>query len=206
MCTKNEVVKEFFGAIADEQGESFPRHALDPYRKLLRKVLGYYSSRGLSKADAEELSQDVFLSMWRHRHTLLYQDDPNRYFWKSVSNRLASFWEKKGRAPLSVDYEETLSGVASEINTEQTVATSNYERCYLNVLRDYGRSYPNHINAVLLAAHGNLTLNEVADVIGSSPGALRQMLSAVRSKLRDRVNARCGPCPIKTVDYLGGLL
>ena len=150
----------------------------DLFRKHQRMVYQFLLVRTACPADAEELTQETFLRAWRHRNTF----DP-RFRWSTwvltIARRLAVN-RLRGRRPECPEEDlEQLVGPASEpaqllVDQEQK---DNLWALAARVLKPEQRS------ALWLRYSEDLSIEEIAPILGKRPGAIRVLLHRARQTL-----------------------
>ena len=117
----------------------------------LRSVFGFALKRSAGVADAEDLSQEILLRVYR---TLLLREDiadPERFLWTAAHNALANYYRDRARQGIGADVDalaEFLPGeddVAGAVEQKETadrlgltqVKVSREEKKILEKLREY---------------------------------------------------------------------
>ena len=153
------------------------------YRALAPAVLGYLQGRGVD--DPEALAQDVFLSVLPRLDGITGGLAGLRTFVFSVAHaRVVDHYRRTERRPRSVDYDpaEDARSVSSAEH-EALVAAGQTDAELL-----IGRLKGDQREVIMLRIIGELTIEEVADVLGKSPGAVKQLQRRALKALRDHVS------------------
>lgn len=140
------------------------------YAVLSPLVLGYLRAHG--SADPEALTQEVFLTIFRRAADLRGGPDGLRTFALSVAHaRLVDEWRARARRPDIVELDETEDPrVAPPAEVEAlTALDSEAVVALLGALPEAQRS------VVALRTVAGLSLEETADVLGRSVGAIKQL-------------------------------
>lgn len=154
------------------------RAAMDElYRRHASRVLGYGLKRGLSRERAEEVTQIVFLQLYRKRH--LYRDEHPALAWIYVITKSElrddNARENKGLAGRVPFDEKNLSQSAASLpNTD--------ERAEARALLE---SLPEREREALSARYlRDEDFDEIARRLRTSAGNVRQLVSRALKKLR----------------------
>jgi len=154
------------------------------YAALSPKVLGYLRARGVD--DPEAITNDVFVHVLRRLDRLVGGAEGLRSFVFSVAHaRHVDEVRRRARRPADAPYIQELDQ-RSAPSAESSVLSS--ERGYLtellNLLNEDQRS------VVALRVIGDLSIEQTAQVLGKSPGAVKQLqrrgLLALRAALVER--------------------
>ena len=140
------------------------------YSALSPKVLGYLRARGAE--DAEGLTNEVFLQVITRLPRLRGGCAELRTFVFSVAHaRAVDDIRRRARRPVSSPYEPELDGraVSSAEATALAAAGGRHVREVLDQLNEEQRA------VITLRVLGDLTLEQTADVVGKSVGAVKQL-------------------------------
>lgn len=149
------------------------------YGEYAGPVIGYLASRGAT--DPEDLAGETFLQVARNIHAF-DGSEPSFRSWVFViaHRRLIDFRRAKGRRPAADPLLVDLEGGNVETEAMERLATSDLVTAF-KVLTDEQRE------VLALRVVANLTLEETADVLGKTMGAVkalqRRALEAMRETL-----------------------
>jgi RNA polymerase sigma-70 factor (ECF subfamily) len=136
------------------------------YAVLSPLVLGYLRAHG--SADPEALTQEVFLTIFRRAADLRGGPDGLRTFALSVAHaRLVDEWRARARRPDIVEFDETEDPRVAPPAEVEALAALDSEA--VGALPEAQRS------VVALRTVAGLSLEETADVLGRSVGAIKQL-------------------------------
>ncbi|WP_245828058.1 RNA polymerase sigma factor [Sinomonas mesophila] len=153
------------------------------YRALAPAVLGYFKGRGVD--DPEALAQDVFLSVLPRLDGVTGGIAGLRTFVFSVAHaRAVDYYRRTERRPRTVDYDpEEDDRRVSSAEHEALVAAGQTDAELL-----IGRLRGDQREVIMLRIVAELSIEEVADVLGKSPGAVKQLQRRALKALRDHVS------------------
>ena len=135
-----------------------------------------------SRAEAEDVVQDVFVRVLKHRGSLLAVRDM-RVWLVRIAWNLAL--DRKRRARPEQMEESFVEGLVAR-GLPADVAMEEAERMR-SVLREIERLPKGERAVLLLAAIEELGTKEMAEVLGRSESAVRALLSRARGKLSERM-------------------
>jgi RNA polymerase sigma-70 factor (ECF subfamily) len=179
MSDERDLIRQVAGG-----GERALARLVTRYAAGVRAVALRFTGNG---ADADEISQDVFLRVWTHARsfdadkgsfaTWLYRITANRCF---DALRSRKRWSWLG-----------LETAADEISPDAAADEALGHRQDLAMVRQDILALPERQRmALLLVVAADRTAQDVADVLGISRGAAEQLIVRARQTLRDRYRER----------------
>lgn len=149
------------------------------YRDLAPAVLGYLRARGAS--DAEDLTGEAFLQIVRDLPRFEGDErDFRAWVFVIAHHRLIDAGRRRARRP--AEFTDELPTHAIEIDPGDPIASERVRRVIAQLA-------PDQRDVVLLRVLGELTVVEVAKVVGKSPGAVKALqrrgLKAMRRALAE---------------------
>lgn len=155
------------------------------YETFAPAVRGYLAAKGV--ADPDGVTSEVFLAVLPRIPIVTGGPDGLRRLVFSVAHaRMVDDYRERARRPATVEYQadtDRRSVASAESEATQRLATERV-REVLAVLPD------DQQEVLLLRVIGDLTVEQVADLMGRSPGAIKQLqrrgLLALRQALAER--------------------
>ncbi|GAB3280416.1 hypothetical protein GCM10027449_21420 [Sinomonas notoginsengisoli] len=153
------------------------------YRSLAPAVIGYVTARGVD--DPEAIAQDVFLTVLPRIGTIHGGASGLKTFVFSVAHaRVVDHYRRHERRPRIVDYDPLLdTRQSSSAEHEALVATGQTDAEIL-----IGRLKGDQKEVLTLRIVAELTIDEVASVLGKTPGAVKQLQRRALLALREHVS------------------
>jgi RNA polymerase sigma-70 factor (ECF subfamily) len=153
---------------AAQAGEAWALRAV--YDQLAPRVLSYLRVRGA--AEPEDLTSEVFLTVFPKLPTLTGGAAGLRTFTFSVAHaRLVDDLRKRGRRESTVPYEPTQDPRTSRSSEDDALQGLQTERvqALLETL------VPDQRDVLVMRVMGDLTVEQVAEALGKSSGAVKQL-------------------------------
>ena len=145
-------------------------------------LLGFLQRLVGSRADAEELVLEVFVRL--HRAAPRYEPTARfSTFLFSIAQRLAlNELRRRRRKPVELVAPETFDHLAGDASEERRLA--DLEESFQIAL---GRLAPKHRTALLLVVQQGLGYEEAAQVLNSTPNAVRVLVHRARQELKAKM-------------------
>jgi RNA polymerase sigma-70 factor, ECF subfamily len=162
---------------ADAFGELYGRHAQSIFR--------FFYSHMSDRLDAEDLTEEVFLKVWRSMASYRDQGVPLlAYLFKIARNTLIDHYRRTGNKEEPVSVEETVIKDDSADPGEEAIANLEHAeiRQVLNQLRDDYRT------VLVLRFLSDLSPEETAHTMGRSAGAVRVLQHRALAAARELLN------------------
>ena len=140
------------------------------YRILAPKVLGYLTAHGAE--DPEGLTNEVFLHVLRRMGGLVGGSAGLRTFVFSVAHaRLVDDVRRRSRRPAQHPYEPDLD--ERQAHSAEQAALSGVDAHHLEEM--LGRLNEDQRTVITLRVLGDLTVEQTAEILGKSAGAVKQL-------------------------------
>ncbi len=137
---------------------------------------------------AEELSQDVFLELWRRRDTLAPDSSVAGYLLQAVRNRALNHLRHLAVQKKSVVFVEALSEPA-----EQADAAVQGREVEVAIAAAIAELPPRTREVFVMSRERNLRYSEIADALGISVKAVEANMSRALRMLRERLASFLDP-------------
>jgi RNA polymerase sigma factor (sigma-70 family) len=152
------------------------------YDELVPSVLGYLRAQGA--AEPEDLTGEIFLQLVRDLGRFSGDERAFRAWTFAIAhNRLLDERRRTARSPVVPVPDAELDRVGPEDIEQDVLADFAAER----VMRLIARLSPDQRTVLFVRIFGDLTVEQVADVVGKRPGAVKALqrrgLAAVRKAI-----------------------
>jgi|ERR687891_507888 RNA polymerase sigma-70 factor (ECF subfamily) len=176
--------------VAARSGEEWALEFL--YRSLAPPVLGYI--RGSGMADFEDLTSEVFVAVTRHLHRFEGDEAAFRSWVFSIAHRrMADERRRLARRP------EVATDPVAMTKAVEAVAVGNVEEEALARLRGQwalrllGRLTREQRDVLLLRVLADLSVEQVAAILGRSPGAVKALQRRALRRLARTIDREAVP-------------
>lgn len=150
------------------------------YRTYASQVLGYLTARGVE--DPEAVMQDVFLAVLPRLDSISGGMSGLRTFIFSVAHaRMVDDHRRQSRTPARLSFEPELDqreDTSAEAEVLERIAPMEVQRLLSGLLEDQRE-------VLTLRIVGGLTVEQVAEVMDKSPGAVKQLQRRALNRLRE---------------------
>jgi RNA polymerase sigma factor (sigma-70 family) len=162
---------------AAQAGASWALQVL--YESLAPGVAGYLRARGANQV--EDLASEVFLGVFSRLATFRGNEQQLRSWVFTIAHhRLIDARRQESRRPAEYGYDPEGDPRRTPSGEEEALATLGTER----VRRLLGTLSPDQRDVLLLRIIGDLTVDQVAEVVGKRPGAVKALQRRGLASLR----------------------
>ncbi|QNE35490.1 sigma-70 family RNA polymerase sigma factor [Leifsonia shinshuensis] len=152
----------------------------DAYRTHAASLLAYLRSQGVD--DPEAVTQDVFVALYPRLESLSGGQDGLRALLFTIAHaRVVDHHRRRSRVPAAVAY-DPIADTRSTPSAEDDVV-----RGATGVAELLGRLTPEYREVIALRILAELTIEEVAQIMGRTPGAIKQLQRRALIALRREV-------------------
>jgi RNA polymerase sigma-70 factor (ECF subfamily) len=172
----NQLIEKAQNGDADSFGLIYEQYAEIIFRFTYSQLSNYQ--------DAEDLTEEIFLRIWRSLPTYQQKGVPFvAYIFRIARNALIDHYRQAAHSRNQVPFEEELVGHAVfEPEQQAALNTDQMEiRAHLQELREDYR------NVLILRFFSGLTTEETAEALGKSPGAVRVLQHRALASLKKLV-------------------
>lgn len=134
--------------------------------------------------DAEEIIEDVFVSLWNNRSNLRRTDSLRPLLYQSLRNRVVDSFRRRINSPVYADYVETINLQAPESGVSH-IEYKEFERAIIAVIDTLP---PTQKAVVILSKLENLSNAEISERLNLSMQTVKNALSMGLSKLRESLD------------------
>jgi RNA polymerase sigma-70 factor (ECF subfamily) len=145
---------------------------------MIRRIASSYEARPHL---AQELTQDIYLAIWRALPTFRGEAALRTFVARIATNRAVTHVSRALRVPNSVELDERLP--SPDIGPESLALASDRRDSLLAAMR----SLPLTLRQPAMLAAEGLSPRQIADVLGISVNAVAIRMSRARDQLRERL-------------------
>ncbi len=186
-----DISKEKLAELAIQAADD-PEAFGELYDYFFPKIYHYIYNRVNDQQLAEDLVSDIFMKILKNLDTLKHISEVQGWFFSIARNTLIDYYRKKGRN--KEDVKDHLTFVTS--STEPTVPENNPESAYISkehsqeIFKLLQSLSPDQQEVLTLRFCHDLKINEIADVIEKSEGAVKGLLYRGIKKLAQTLDER----------------
>jgi RNA polymerase sigma-70 factor (ECF subfamily) len=165
------------------------------YENHYQVLYAYFVGRTADTEAAQDLLQETFLRVWRHRQSLPERTDEQQRAWlfAIARNLLTDYY--RHRATRSAIEDEVASSALPSIAMQDDMDAQVEEREYVALLDSAIKRLPEDLRTVLvLAVLAEMSSTEMSAVLGKPAGTIRYQLAKARKHLADELQ-RFAPGP-----------
>jgi len=152
------------------------------YRRHAGRLLGYFMRQRVSREQAEDLVQDVFVNMVRHCDGFRGDAKVTTWMWSIARNALIDHVRRVRNAP-ETDPLGDEDGERPEPPAPDP-ASKDLDDCVRKAYAEFAAAHPERAETLALVAFEGWSLLDLARVLGRTHGAAREYVSQCRQKLR----------------------
>ncbi len=168
-------------------------HAFDElYRMYVRRLLGFCLQVSKSREDAEEIVQDTFVQLWRHREQIRQAESLKSFLFTTARNRVVNAYRSLASSAVYEDYVDHLDIMGGE---EAGVRLS-YQEFVHQLETVLSELPPRQSRVIRLSRLEDKSNKEIAQILSLSEQSVKNQLSLGLKSLRNKLQAR---------GYLGAL-
>ncbi len=172
--------EDFILSMLASDDEQAVKILFDQYREFLFDIVSQYIN---NTADADDLIQELFISIWTKRHTLQITKPLDRYLAKSVLNRVRNFKRDNRRSKEIVitDF-DTLENSLLEVPADSALTAGD-----INFLWEKAKAkMPDHVRITfMLNRKWKMSYSEIAAYLGISKKTVEKNISQALQILRE---------------------
>lgn len=152
------------------------------YRTYARRFFGYFMKHRVPREHAEELVQDVFVSVVRHSGEYRGETRIDAWMWAIARNLLMDHF-RRARPEDPFD-EDDLVRLAETQSDPPRDPDTGLEDCVRKAYAAFAERYTERAEILARVAFDGWSIADVAAVLKRTPGATREYLSQCRKKLK----------------------
>lgn len=176
--SKNELdtSKELLHRVASDDHDAF-RQLFDRYADRLHAAVYHYTK---SRFVGEELTQEVFIRLWRHRRQLGEVQDPAAYLYRMVFNQLNTYLKRAANEKNLLERARSWMGTNQDA-TRQQVEANELTRIITAAVE---RLPPRKKIIYRLSKEQGFNNQQIAEQLGLSPSTVKNHLVGAMKLLR----------------------
>lgn len=162
-------------------------HAFDElYRLYARRLMGFCMQLCRSREDAEEIVQDAFVQLWRHREQIRQTDSLRAFLFTTARNKIINAYRTLASSATYEDYIDYLDALGEE----EAGGRFSYEEFVQQLDEALGELPPAQARILRLSRLEDMSNKDIASHLGLSEQTVKNQLSlglrSLRSKLSER--------------------
>lgn len=158
------------------------------FRSYNRRVYGLCLRMVRNQTDAEDLTQEAFLQLFRKIHTFRGESVFSTWLYRVSANVVLMRLRKKGLMEIPLDNsDEEEDSVRKEFGAPDLVLNGTIDR--MNLDRAIGELPPGYRKAFMLHDVEGYEHHEIAEILGCSIGNSKSQLHKARMQLRNLLQA-----------------
>lgn len=164
------------------------------YQSYRRPLLGYFMRKGVDAAEAEDLLQEVFISVTRQAGSFRGESKVSTWIYRIAENRFID--QVRRKKPEDQVDDEAWGKVADTLAHDQSNPGQAVDDCVSRALQQFARQSSERAEALRRVALDDWSIDDLAHFLGRTNAATREYLSQTRKKVREFMQ----PC----LELLGG--
>lgn len=133
--------------------------------------------------DAEEIVEDVFISLWKRHRDLLDTDSLQSLLFVSVRRRIINRFRAKIKSPIYEDYVYAQEGYLKH-DGSPAIEYEEFEKLVFTVMETLPST---QLKVVMMAKFYNMSNDKIAECLSLSKQTVKNALSAGLKTLRERL-------------------
>lgn len=154
----------------------------DIYIRYWKKVYAICYHYTGSREEAEEMTQDIFLSVWKRRQELQFTESPENYLTKAARFQVLNYYRKQSNKQHFI---QNLPGGETDNSTEETILfrelNSNIQQLTRELPHQSGKVF-------LLRQHTDHTNKEIAETLNISEKAVDYHVSYIKKFFKAKLS------------------
>jgi RNA polymerase sigma-70 factor (ECF subfamily) len=152
------------------------------YRAWAHRFLAYFQNHRVPHNDAEDLVQEVFVSVVRHCQKFRGDSRIEAWIWKIARNCLIDYF-RRARPEEPVDEDDLIRLAGSDSHLDRNTS-EGLENCVSVAFAEFAQAHPDRAEVLRLVAFDGWDVGEISVMLNRTLGATREYLSQCRKKLQ----------------------
>ncbi|MBL7736932.1 MAG: sigma-70 family RNA polymerase sigma factor [Chitinophagaceae bacterium] len=154
----------------------------DIYTRYWKKVYAICYHYTSSREDAEEMTQEIFLSVWKRRQKLEFTQSPENYLTKAARYQVLNYYRAKSTKQ---QFFKNLPVAETDNSTEETILFRELN----SSIQQYSSELPQQSGKIfMIRQHTNHTNKEIAETLDISEKAVEYHVSYVKKFLKAKLS------------------
>lgn len=151
------------------------------YKLYAGRLLSYCKQYTKSREDAEEIVQDVFVTLWNRREAIRQEETLHSLLFTISKHRVINAYRSTINSPIYEDYVD----YQNELSTSEGYDRVEYEQ-YVKIVKDAIRHLPStQQHVIILSRFSQLSNKEIAERLSLSEQTIKNQLSVGLKTLRE---------------------
>lgn len=156
------------------------------YRRYVRSLYREISKRINNLDIAEDLTQDIFLTLWEKREAYQPKGDIFPYLYGMAMNRVLNYYRKNKVQPKFIEIWENLSDDLSDASEPSAAFRHTQSEEMESLVADTISSLPTRMLQVYqLRYEKELSVAEIAKTLSTSPNTVHNQLKTIRKRVSE---------------------
>lgn len=152
------------------------------YRGYARRFLAYFMKHRVPREHAEDLVQDVFVSIVRHAADFRGETRIDAWMWAIARNALIDYF-RRARPEDPFDEDELVRLAEAQADPPRE-SSAGLEDCVRKAYAAFAERHADRAEILARFAFDGWSIDDVAAALRRTPGATREYLSQCRKKLK----------------------
>lgn len=151
------------------------------YKLYAGRLFSYCKQYTKSREDAEEIVQDVFVTLWNRREAIRQEETLHSLLFTISKHRVINAYRSTINSPIYEDYVD----YQNELSTSEGYDRVEYEQ-YVKIVKDAIRHLPStQQHVIILSRFSQLSNKEIAERLSLSEQTIKNQLSVGLKTLRE---------------------
>jgi RNA polymerase sigma-70 factor, ECF subfamily len=165
-------------------GKALGEGTVELYKTYRRPFLAYFQRNSMDPGQAEDLLQEVFISVVRRAGDFRAESLVSTWMWTIARNKLIDF-TRSARPEVTLDDDGWAAIEAStHYPPEPETGHHHIDDCVSQAFQSFARQAPDRAEALRRLTLDGWSVEQVAEFVGRTPGATREYLSQCRKKFK----------------------
>ena len=151
------------------------------YESYVKKVYRFVYRFVRNADESEDLTQEVFLSIWEHKQTINLSKSFDGFIFTIAYRKIIDYYRLASKKPFTELDDVFISNIASEMHSDELLVKHQIESIYEKALQEMP---PKRREVFLLSRHDGLTNQQIADKMHISIKTVENQMTSALSFLK----------------------